>query len=296
MPQLSVILPVRNGEKFIRRAVTSTLRALPRDANLVILNDGSTDATPDILDSLACTKIEIIESTGCGGLANALNMLLKATDSEYVARMDADDVALPWRFTHQVGVDNADVVFSPVIHLGPKPLNLRPTRLGELSADTVRRILLIENPIAHSTVVFRRKAISAVGGYRNVLAEDYDLWLRVAAEGMKIHRTSLPVLLYRHHSGQITSDGAWKAASRVEPLLVEAHEALAREVCGLRGDALSGLRDPSADDEAVLRSTRMVDSIYERAVGAPSKRERNYLRKKCISASRQLATRLEVTR
>lgn len=296
MPQLSVILPVRNGEKFIRHAVNSTLRALPRDANLVILNDGSTDATSDILDSLACPKVEVIESAGCGGLANALNLLLDATDSEYVARMDADDIVLPWRFKHQMSVGDADVVFSPVVHLGPKPLSIRPTRPGKLSPATLSRILLIENPIAHSTVVFRRTAISAVGGYRSVLAEDYDLWLRIAAQGMKIHRTAWPVLLYRHHSDQVTSDGQWKAASRVEPLLLEAHESLARELCALDGDALSGLRDPGADEAAVLRSTRMVDSIHAFADEILSKRERDYLRKKCTTVARHLERRLEVTR
>ncbi|SUE15389.1 glycosyl transferase [Rhodococcus gordoniae] len=296
MPHLSVILPVRNGEKFIRHAVNSTLRALPRDANLVILNDGSTDATPDILDSLACSKVEVIESAGCGGLANALNLLLDSTDSEYVARMDADDIVLPWRFKHQTGVRDADVVFSPVIHLGPKPLSIRPTRPGKLSPATLNRILLIENPIAHSTALFRRSAISAVGGYRSVLAEDYDLWLRIAAQGMKIHRTAWPALLYRHHSEQITSDGEWKAASRVEPLLLEAHEALARGLCGLGGDALSGLRDPGADQAAMLRSTRMIDSIHAFADEVLNKREGDYLRRKCTTVSRQLARRLEAAR
>lgn len=292
MPRMTVILPVRNGERYLRVAVRSTLQAMPSDSELVVLNDGSTDGTQDVLDSIESPHLKILKSPGGEGLAKALNLLVESTDSELIARMDADDVVLPWRFAHQLrAINSADVVFSPVIHLGPKAFRLRPTRVGELSPQIVRRLLAIENPIAHSTALFRRHALDAVGGYRTVLSEDYDLWLRIAARDFRIRRTGLPVLLYRHHAEQVTKDPNWASESRIESMLVESHRSLVESTVGISGDSLTGLRDPHANKDAVLRSLSVVRALDGSTDNYGDNAGSDQLRRKVASASRLLEER-----
>ncbi|MGN5236415.1 glycosyltransferase family 2 protein [Rhodococcus sp. SJ-3] len=294
MPKISVILPVKNGERYVRSAIVSTLRALPRDAELVVLNDGSTDMTQDVLESILDIRMRILTSSGCGGLSNALNFLIESTDSEFVARMDADDISLPWRFRHQSGLlDDSDLVFSPVIHLGPRPYTLVPTRPGPFDSEIVPLMLALENPIAHSTAIFRRKSVESVGGYRSVRSEDYDLWLRLACEKYQIRRSQLPVLIYRHHGEQITVNSKWVAESRVEPLLLESHTELVNAHIGRFGDTLSGLRDPKASNDALQRSLDMVDTI-DRGIHESTRVAGNaHLARRIREVRRALRRRLE---
>lgn len=139
MPTLSVILPVRNGERFISAAIRSTLSAMPRDSELVVLDDGSTDRTPEILDGISSARVRVLRGAG-NGVAGALNTLIECTQSEYVARMDADDIVLPMRFTTQLSVLSRGVDFSflPVFHLGPSRFKVRPTRINRMGPGELR--------------------------------------------------------------------------------------------------------------------------------------------------------------
>lgn len=213
MPRLSVLMPVFNSERLVKRAITTTLRALPRDSELVALNDGSTDHTLRVLSSIDDSRLRVMTQENMG-VAAGLSRLLAETSSEYIARMDADDVCLPWRFSRQVRSmeAGADVVFSTVVALRAHrpPIPPRPQRI---SFAAFRFHLLLENPVAHSTMFARRDVIESIGGYRAVPAEDYDLWLRLAAEGRRLVREALPTLGYRFHGGQVTASNGWRSAS-----------------------------------------------------------------------------------
>lgn len=217
MPELSVIMPARNAEATIRGAVTSTLRAMPRDAELVVLNDGSTDTTRDILDALSSdARLKIIDANEGRGVAVALNILLEKTDSRMVARMDADDFSLPWRFTATMpALNRADVVFSTIVERSGK--KLKPGAPLRIPAATFPLHLLMTNPVSHPTMLAKRETIDAVGGYRKVPSEDYDLWMRCAIHGAKLERISLWSLVYLLHPGQITASKAWRNQSWEDP-------------------------------------------------------------------------------
>ncbi|TFC36368.1 glycosyltransferase [Cryobacterium sp. TMT2-14] len=215
MPRLSVILPVRNGERTIARAVTSTCRALPADAELVIFDDGSTDSTPTLLRSFESASVRVITSPVSVGVATALNMLIDRTDSEFIARMDADDVTLTGRFGYQRRAisPGAAVNFTTVLEWRPDSRRVSPAAPLPISARAFPYHLLMTNPVSHPTLFAKRAALVRVGGYRQVPAEDYDLWLRLASEGIGIRRLAIPTLLYRMHPQQVTSSLEWRHAS-----------------------------------------------------------------------------------
>lgn len=101
MPRLSVLMPVYNSAATLPAAVKSTLRALPEDSELVILDDGSTDRTLALAQGFTDQRVRVLSQSNAG-VAAALNALLSASDSEFIARMDADDIVLPGRFGRQL--------------------------------------------------------------------------------------------------------------------------------------------------------------------------------------------------
>ena len=236
MPRLSVILPVRNGEDTIARAVTSTRRALPADAELVIFDDGSTDSTPALLRSFESPSVRVITSpAGVGvGVATALNTLIDRTDSEFIARMDADDVTLAGRFGYQRRAisPGAAVNFTTVLEWRPDARRVRPAAPLPISARAFPYHLLMTNPASHPTLFATRAALVRVGGYRQVPAEDYDLWLRLAIEGIGIRRLAMPTLLYRMHPQQVTSSLEWRHASWTDQSVAAAFGTLSAMLLG----------------------------------------------------------------
>lgn len=222
MPELSILLPARNAAATIGQAVGSTLRAMPRDAELVLLDDGSQDGTADEATAAAeragrASQVRIIRHEGSGGVSHALNILLESTDSALVARMDADDRCLPWRFTRSVGAlkRGDDMVFTQIIEDRGRRLTPKPP-VG-IAPEVFGLHLLLTNPVSHPTMLARREVLDALGGYRHVPAEDYDLWMRAALAGARLRRLPLWGLLYRMHDTQITASAQWRQASWDNP-------------------------------------------------------------------------------
>lgn len=216
MPRLSVLLPVRNGGRFLGSALGSTLRALPRDAELVVCDDGSEDGTVAVLDKASADpRLRVLRNDVGQGVAAALNRLLDESDSEFVARMDADDLCLPWRFlrfTEQMR--KTELLFAPVLNVDARLRPTSPDLPGAISSSAVPLHLMLGNVLRHPTMLASRVAVEKLGGYRSdVAAEDYDLWLRALAAGLRIRRTALPVLLYREHPAQVTRAAAWNSTS-----------------------------------------------------------------------------------
>ncbi|WP_456286755.1 glycosyltransferase [Microbacterium sp. JZ70] len=212
MPRLSVLMPAFDAAPTIDRAVRSTLRDLPADAELVVQDDGSSDGTLAALERIDDPRLRVLTGPN-RGVARALNALLEASASEFVARMDADDVVLPGRFRRQLrALKTADTVFTTVAswHGAGVPRPPWPSGIGIASFPFH---LLLTNPVAHSTMAARRSAVEAVRGYRVVPSEDYDLWLRLASSGARLRRLAAPSLLYRVHPGQVTSAEGWRLRS-----------------------------------------------------------------------------------
>jgi hypothetical protein len=225
-------MPARNAEHTIGEALRSTLRDLPRDAELLVLDDASTDATRELASSTGDKRVEVIASEHRLGVARAAELLLARASGELVARMDSDDVCLRGRFqAERAAIDGgADVVFSTFQVIGagirrPVP----PIRFGP---DAARLALLLDCPYPHSTLFARTSVLRAAGGYRpDAVAEDYDLWLRASTGGAVLARLARPTVLIRKSPGQVTAAPGWRAslANGVD----ESYRAFAASVWGV---------------------------------------------------------------
>lgn len=184
-PRVSVILSVHDGEAYLGEAVESILQQAFADFEFIVIDDGSTDGTPEVLGSFKDPRLVVVNQPHAG-LTVSLNRAIKQSRGELIARMDADDVALPERFERQVAYLDAH---PEVGLLGTGALEIAPS--GEVVATVVppetdaeiRRALIRRNPFVHSSVMARREVIERAGGYdeRLPVAQDYDLWMRVAA-------------------------------------------------------------------------------------------------------------------
>lgn len=207
-PQVSVILPVRDGERWLREAVVSVLTQTLAELELVVVDDGSGDATPAILAELGASDPRLVVlRQERDGLVAALNRGLAQARAPLIARLDADDIALPERLARQRDYmrDHPDVVllggWADIIDESgtPRGRQMRPDPAG------LRQTLTKKSPFIHPTVMFRAEAARRVGGYRAAFeaGEDYDFWLRLADIG---EIAILPELLirYREHGGSVT--------------------------------------------------------------------------------------------
>ena len=266
-PAISVLLPVRDGARTIRLSVTSTLRALPPDAELLVFDDGSTDGTRAVLAAVDDPRIRVLGASTSVGVAEALNRLLEIAAAPYVARIDADDVGLPGRFHRQLRslLAGADVAFAGHVRFGDSLGAYRQKRGWHLSPETVRIWLALENPLLHPAMLGRAALIRAVGGYRASPAEDYDLWLRLAAHGARIERSALPGIAYRMHAGQVTMRPRYLASLLRDESLSQAHDAHARSLGWSGGSVWPVLWVPAVSDVDRRRKELFWQFLTERS-------------------------------
>jgi len=214
-PKVSVLIPVHNAERTVRAAVGSILRQTFADFELVIVNDGSTDSTPAILESIAGDEPRVrLIHTPQRGIIHALNIGIAHCSGELVARMDADDISHPRRIELQVGMMDADPqlsVCSCFIRMFPrKDLLGGLVRYEEwlnslVTHKEITRDIFIESPIAHPSAMVRRFELIEVGGYQERgWAEDYDLWLRYYTAGKRFGKVKCSLLAWRQAEGRLT--------------------------------------------------------------------------------------------
>lgn len=203
VPEVSVVMSVFNGACYLHASIDSVLAQEGVDFEFIIVNDGSTDETPAILEEYAARdpRIRIIHQEN-QGLTKALIRGCAEARGEFIARQDADDLSLPGRLAAQVELLRSDdslvFVSSWAEVIGPcdEPLLLyrRPS-----DAEAATRLLLEgrTGPPGHGSVMFRRETYERVGGYRPELyyAQDSDLWLRFGLVGRLNY---VPQLLYQY--------------------------------------------------------------------------------------------------
>lgn len=186
VPELSVIMSVFNGQRFLKQAIDSVLSQTYKDFEFIIVDDGSTDNSADIIRGYNDSRIRLIQQTN-HGLVASLNTAIGLSRGMYIARMDADDVSLPKRFERELTWLKADrkrgLVSTFFEHLDYKTGKPNGTIVVHAPKHTdLRRALYTVNPFAHGASMFRKKAAVGVGLYKANYwpAEDYDLWRRIA--------------------------------------------------------------------------------------------------------------------
>lgn len=205
-PRVSVLMAVYNGERYLRAAVDSILAQTYTDFEFLIIDDGSTDGGGAILADYTARdpRIRLVTHTANRGLTASLNEGLQLAEGEYVARMDADDISLPERFEQQVAfLDQA-----PHISVAGGWFQLMDAD-GRLVLPIYERPLLpalvawdlfFYNPIAHPTVMMRRRTVLQFGGYDPTIArsQDHELWCRLASHTQLTNIARLLTYIRKH--------------------------------------------------------------------------------------------------
>lgn len=288
MPRLSVLIPAYNAAHTVRTAIRSTLRALPHDAEVVVLDDGSDDGTAERAAEIGDARLRVL-SRANAGVAATLNELIDRTDSELIARMDADDLVLPGRFTAQLRAieQGCDAAFTTVIGFGAGVPELpRPT---EISADDFGMFLLLTNPVSHPTLLARRAAVVTAGAYRQVPAEDYDLWIRMAVDGARLRRIAYPGLAYRRHQAQVTASERWRRASWTNDQQARAFSRLAERLIGRPATRITALAiDPALSADDKLRVFDEFAAGFQTALARHAPAARRVLSRKLAARRRWL--------
>ncbi|MGE4123630.1 MAG: glycosyltransferase [Solirubrobacterales bacterium] len=204
-PKISVLLPVRDGERFLAETLESLRAQSLGDFELLAIDDGSGDRTAEILREAAARdpRLQVV-GQGREGISAALNRGLALAKGELVARIDADDIARPSRFATQLAFLAAHpevaAVGSDYEEIDAAGRTLRRVSLPAAPAE-VRAWLPRSNCLAHPAVTMRRAAVLALGGYRRAFgrAQDYDLWLRLL-DRWELANIAEPLLAYRRHA------------------------------------------------------------------------------------------------
>jgi glycosyltransferase involved in cell wall biosynthesis len=200
-PTISVLVPAYNVAQFIEESLASVQAQTLHDLQVIVVDDGSTDATLSIVERLAQSdpRIRVVKSTSRGGVVSALNLGLASCDAPYIARMDADDIAVPERLEKQLHYlrSHLDVA---LVGSGTVTINENGEEVGvscsPITEKAVMKSLLFGPPCLHPTWLVRRELYEKLGGYRELVsAEDYDLLLRAVTSGFKI--ANLPDRLMR---------------------------------------------------------------------------------------------------
>lgn len=243
-PAVSVIMPVRNGDRWLAEACRSVLDQTLADLELIVVDDGSEDGTSEILKALSHSDRRVrVQRQRSRGLVAALNLGIAMAEAPLIARLDADDIARPERLSRQVGFLAAN---PGTVLLGTwaDRIDADGHRIGRLRPETdsirLAAMLLTRNPFVHSTVLIRAQALSDAGGYRSACeaAEDYDLWLRLSERG---DVAILPdaLVYYRRHEASVSQQAAVRQSFSTR---VARRAANMRRTSGR--DPLSGIAEP----------------------------------------------------
>jgi glycosyltransferase involved in cell wall biosynthesis len=207
---VSVLLAAHDAEQFLDAAVRSILGQTQLELELVVVDDGSSDRTPDLLAAVADPRLVVVRNEQRSGLAVSLNRALEVARGRYVARLDADDVALPRRLERQLAALRARpelaIIGTGVLELDEAGRAGR-THLMPSGSHAVRWHAHFGSPFLHPTVLFDREVLERHGlcyAERFEESEDYDLWSRLldVADGDNLAE---PHVLYRVHPGQATA-------------------------------------------------------------------------------------------
>lgn len=227
-PLISIIMPVYNGEKFIQEAIDSVFAQTVNDFELIVVDDGSTDATLAILETYGDRLIVLRQQNS--GHAAARNAAAKISRGQWIAMIDADDLWHRDKLAQQLAVaGDADVIYTAALNFEDSSRVDNTTFAdGNCHNGDVFDQLVLDNFITHSSILMKRDAFLNSGGYDESLKTtcDWDLWLRMSASGCRFQGTATPLTHYR-----------WRATSNSRN-----HDRTCRDRLNVLNSALSSQR------------------------------------------------------
>jgi glycosyltransferase involved in cell wall biosynthesis len=268
-PQVSVLMPVYNGERYLREAVESIVAQTFTNFEFIIIDDGSTDTTGAILDSFDDPRIVRSKNEENIGLARSLNKGLTMARGEYIARMDADDISLPERLARQVAFLDAHPevgVLGSVVQVIDGDGNKSDTLWLPTEHGVLRWSLCFGGPIAHPTVMMRREVVERVGGYNPnmVTAQDYDLWRRLSGVTRLSNLQDVLLSLRKHEASMRKIHLAEHRRNRIRISRLMMSEILGEDVPSDVVQHLWSKEFESADD--VHQAARLIYRLYQASI------------------------------
>jgi glycosyltransferase involved in cell wall biosynthesis len=216
-PAVSVLMPVWNPDpEFFRVAVQSVLSQTWDDFELIVIEDPSERSAGDLLIPLNDRRIEHCIQSRRTSIVEQLNVGLARCRADLVARFDADDICRPERLERQRRFlethHDVSVLGSQLIVINDRGEEIGHRRYPQ-GHDEILRHFQRSNPLAHPSVMFRRTVVAEAGGYRGVQlptgavpwCQDYELWSRLAGQGVRFANHPDPLVAYRLHSAQVKS-------------------------------------------------------------------------------------------
>lgn len=197
MSKISVVMGVYNGGKYLNAAINSILNQTFKNIQFVIVDDGSTDETYDILNSFNDNRITIIRNERNIGLTRSLNKAISNSQGEYIARQDADDLSHPDRLQKQLSFLKSNPSFA-MIGTQAILIDKDDSKIADIKVASdvavIKSSLPKANQFVHGSVLMRRSVLNEIGAYREEFryAQDYDLWLRM----LEYKITNMPDQLY----------------------------------------------------------------------------------------------------
>lgn len=205
IPLVSILVPAYNAEDTIKNSIDSILKQTVKDFEIIIVNDGSTDNTINILSSIKDNRIKIITKHH-SGISNSLNIGIKECKGKYIARFDTDDIMLEDRLEIQTNYmeehDECDVLSTGCL------VQNSDDNIEEVNFDNkivAFNDLLLTNNIIHPTVMFRRSSLEKLDFIYESLydgCEDYKLWFNCLANGLNIHIVDKKTIIYNNRKNQ----------------------------------------------------------------------------------------------
>ena len=233
-PSVSVIIPVYNGAAEVRRAIDSALAQKNCTVEVIVLNDGSHDETDSVLAEYG-DRIRAVNQQNCG-LSKTRNNGIALATGEWVAFLDHDDYWQPEKLSLQLEAARRtgfDVVYTNAGNFGDvaRVAELRSEPQGMAEGDLLEPLLL-DNFIVVSSVMIRRSVIREMGGFDTSLpsVEDWDLWLKLSALGVRFAAVREPVTMYQWRPGSMSKNYDLMRTTR--------QSIIQRALCSLRARSL----------------------------------------------------------
>lgn len=257
-PGISVILPVFNGEAYLRQAIDSILSQSFTDFELIIVDDGSTDRSQEIIQSYGDTRIHAICNPSNLGLVGALNVGIGQARGKYIARQDQDDISEKNRLKLQflkMEQDLIDICGARWVYIDSNGKALSTAQIP-LSEDTIFSCLATTVPFAHGSVMMRKSIMSEhqLQYDEKYLAEDFSLWIRFAQVGARFANLDQVLYFYRVHpqSLSFTKREAFRQSAK---LLRRGFVSQNRALCGRVLDSLT-------ESDSVMKALNYREMIY----------------------------------
>lgn len=211
MTEISTLITVYNGEKYIKDAVDSVIRQ-EVTSEVIIINDGSTDMTAQILEGYNNKDNIIIINSNHIGRGKALNLAIRRSTGKYISILDADDIFHPMKLKIQYEImennEGIGVLGTNSVIIGKdyslSEIDYQPRNISQQTPKEVTNRLVYKSPLCHSSVLIRKEVLDQVNGYDDSRERqfDYDLWIRVASKGWKLSVISFPLTYKRIHDEQ----------------------------------------------------------------------------------------------